>query len=400
MKFHTGWGEKSYIFKRKLKANLQSLLFYFFRLLPVRKKKIVFCCIEGTTGYTCNPKYIAEELISRNAGYEMVWLANDVSKSFPEQIRVVKNTLWNRARELGTARIWIDNSRKQLEVRKRKNQVYIQTWHAQIAFKPIGLDRGASFSEIARLVSAHDSSLIDYVLSNSDWFEDMAPTGLLYNGKFLRTGSPRCDILVNGREKAGQAVREKFGLAYDAKILMYAPTFRGGSGGINRQISMPHIEPSYTELLQALQDRFGSEWQIFLRQHPQIVARNLNKENACKGVIDVSGEDDLYEILAGCDAFLTDYSSAAFDAAVTGMPVFIFAPDYEEYEKERGRMMWNMENLPFPFARSAVELRQKIRKFDEAEYHKKLERLFVEAGMVEDGKAAARVVDGLQEFVN
>ena len=95
--------EERYIQKRIWKARLQSILFYLCRIFPVRKKKIVFCCIEGTTGYTCNPKYIAEELIRRNEGYELVWLVNDTKKTFPKEIKVVRNTLPNRAYQLSTA---------------------------------------------------------------------------------------------------------------------------------------------------------------------------------------------------------------------------------------------------------------------------------------------------------
>ena len=72
--------EQSYIRKRIWKAKLQSILFYLCWIFPVRKKKIVFCCIEGTTGYSCNPKYIAEELIRRDKGYELIWLVYDMSK--------------------------------------------------------------------------------------------------------------------------------------------------------------------------------------------------------------------------------------------------------------------------------------------------------------------------------
>ncbi len=111
--------EEKYVRKRIWKSKFQSLPFYICRIFKVKRKKIVFCCIEGTTGYTCNPKYIAEELIRRNSGYELVWLVNDMSRKFPSEIRVVHNTLFNRAYHLTTAKFWIDNSRKQLEVRKR-----------------------------------------------------------------------------------------------------------------------------------------------------------------------------------------------------------------------------------------------------------------------------------------
>lgn len=388
--------EEKYILKRIWKARLQSIPFYLFRIFPIRKKKIVFCCIEGTTGYTCNPKYIAEELLRRDAGYELVWLVNDLSKKFPARIKVVHNTLWRRAYHLTTAHFWIDNSRKQLEARKRKGQTYIQTWHAKLGFKPTCLDRGASFSKIAYIVSKHDSDMIDYVLSNSKWYDKTLPTGMLYNGEILRTGSPRCDILVNDRGEVRRKVRTEYGLPEDARILMYAPTFRGGSQGTNRAIEVNQGFPDYERLIRALEKYMGGSWYIFLRLHPQLVARDMDQgvtDGEDNSVMDVSRVDDMYEILAGCDAFMTDYSSAAFDAAVMKVPVFLYADDYGQYEGERGKLLWDLRKLPFPLALDDGELEQRIRDFNRAKYLDELDRLFQETEMVEDGNAAGRVVD-------
>ena len=397
--------ERSYIRRRIWKSRLQSLPFYLCRIFPIKNNKIVFCCIEGTTGYTCNPKYIAEELLRRNskAGqeeqYELVWLVNDMSKMFPKGITKVHNTLWNRAYHLTTAHIWIDNSRKQMEVRKRKGQTYIQTWHAKLGFKPTGLDRGASFTEIAYLVSKHDSDMVDYWLSNSDWYDKTLPTGSIYTGKTLRTGSPRCDILVNGRDASRRKVRNAYKLSQDAKILMYAPTFRGGSQATDRTVETGDNFPDYQRLAKALEERIGGKWHIFLRLHPQLVARNLDSDMTGENITDVSRVDDMYELLAGCDAFMTDYSSAAFDAAVMQIPIFLYADDYEEYEQERGKLLWDLRELPFPLAVNNDELEEQIREFDEKSYLDKLDKLLEDTGMMEDGKAAKRVADTVKRIM-
>ena len=94
---------------------------------------------------------------------------------------------------------------------------------------------------MAYLVSKHDSDMIDYVLSNSKWYDDTLPTGMIYDGPVLRTGSPRCDILVNDREEGRRRVRERYGLAEDVKIIMYAPTFRGGSQGTDRTVETGQV---------------------------------------------------------------------------------------------------------------------------------------------------------------
>ena len=390
--------EKLYIMKRLLTAKIQSLWFYLFRVFPIRRKKIVFTCIEGTTGYSCNPKYIAEELLRRDEGYELVWLVNDKSKKFPKGITAVENTLINRAYHLATAEFWIDNSRKQLEARKREGQTYIQTWHAKLGFKPTCLDRGDSFSKIAYLVSKHDSDMIDYVLSNSDWYDATLPTGMLYTGKILRTGSPRCDILINGRERSRKKVREIYGLGAETKIIMYAPTFRGGSQGVNREIEKGDHAPDYGEMLKALGKRFGGEWAVLLRLHPQLTARHIASNAHDEKLIDVSKIDDMYELLAGCDAFMTDYSSAAFDAAVMRIPIFLYADDYAEYEAERGKLLWDLRDLPFPLAEDGDDLERVIAEFDERDYEMKLHKLIDETGMVEDGGASARLADKIEEL--
>lgn len=391
--------EKKYIYKRILEGKMHSILFFIFRIFPIDQKKIVFCCIEGTTGYSCNPKYIAEELIRQKKDYELIWLVNDTSKKFPKRIRVKRNTLWNRAYHLTTAKIWIDNSRKQLEVRKRKGQIYIQTWHAKLGFKPTCLDRGESFTRIAYLVSKHDSDMIDYVLSNSDWYDRTLPTGMIYSGSTLRFGSPRCDVLINRAGKMHKKVRRRYHLPENIKIIMYAPTFRGGSQKIHRSIQTDEGMIDYSGLIKALEDRFGGEWYVMLRLHPQLVARKIQKNIKNDRVIDISSVDDMYEILAGCDAFMTDYSSAAFDAAVMRIPVFLYCCDYEEYQKERGDLLWDIKELPFGMAENNEMLQQIIRDFCNTDYQIKLQKLFADTGLCEDGRASKRMVQFLSGII-
>ena len=178
---------------------------------------------------------------------------------------------------------------------------------------------------------------------------------------------------------------------------MYAPTFRGGSQSIKRTINVDDTSLDYDVLINALEKRFGGKWYGFLRLHPQLVARNMLSNDKNERLIDVSKVDDMYEILAGCDAFITDYSSAAFDAAVMKIPVFIYADDYESYEKERGSLLWNMKKLPFPMMQNNEELKDKIQAFDDEVYQMELEQLFAKTEMVEDGMASKNVISIIQK---
>ncbi len=388
--------EERYIRRRLRLARRQSRFFYYCRKYPINPRKIVFTTIEGTTGFSCNPKYIALELLRRRSDLDLVWLVDDMTKQFPAGIRKVKNTLRNRAYELSTAAVWVENSRKQLECRKRTGQFYVQTWHASIAIKPIGLNRGKSFSKIAKLVSQHDSNMVDVLLTNSQWVEDDAPIGLLYHGKMIRTGSPRVDILLNEREKYRKRLRTKYNLPDDAKFMIYAPTFRSGSQGTKRGIEVQHQFPDFMRMKHSLENKFGGEWVFLFRLHPQLVARHISGEisadSSCR-IIDISQEDDIFESLAGVDAMLTDYSAVAFDAAYMKLPVFLYVYDLQDYIEERGKLRWDLKELPFISAMDDNELNQEIQKFDDGQYQDKLE-LFLDAlNVQEDGQSCIRAVD-------
>lgn len=387
--------EDRYIRRRLRQGRKQAREFYYCRKYPINPKKIVFTTIEGTTGFSCNPKYIALELLRRRRDLDLVWLVDDMTKEFPAGIRKVKNTLKNRAYELSTAAVWVDNSRKQLECRKRPGQFYLQTWHASIAIKPIGLERGASFSKIARMVTEHDSRMIDLFVTNSAWVEEHAALGMLYHGKMIRTGSARVDALINDRDNIRRKFREKYGLAKDTKIAMYAPTFRSGSQGTERDPVMQNKMPDFGMLKKALEKRFGGNWIIVLRLHPQLTARHislgLTDNNGI--VIDASCEDDMCETLGAADFLLTDYSALAFDAAFMGLPVFLYVYDLKEYIKERGQLSWNLQYLPFLHAETMDALCRQINSFELEDYKKELHKLWKTTELSEDGKASKQIVD-------
>lgn len=397
--------EEFYIAKRSVMASLHSFVYYGCRIFPVDKKKIVMWTFEGGGGYGCSPKYIAEEILKRNregiTDYKIIWLLKDIDKQFPDEIKRVKDTLWNRAYHLSTAGIWVSNTRTFYGTKKRTGQHYIQTWHATLCLKPIGKYRGRRLPKMAYLVSRYDSGLIDYVLSGSRWCDHMYRKGLIYEGEIIRTGTPRCDVLFNQKEEKRLQMRQEYGIPKEAKIMLYAPTFRGGSQNKNRSVNTEEVTVDFERLIEALEKRFGGAWFVFLRLHPQLAARmeKLKIRNRSDRLIDVSQRPDMNEIIAGCDGFLTDYSSAIFEAAMAGQPGFIYADDLEEYIIDRGDLMFDMNKLPFPVALDNDGLLKNIIEFDEEKYKKKIEAFMRKTGVFEDGRASERVVDLIENQI-
>lgn len=406
--------ERNYIRYRKLKAACNSLCFYLCRVFPLDKKLVSVCTFEGKGGFGCNPKYLVQELHRRDPELRFVWFVNDMTKEFPGYIRKVPNTLWSRAWWLSRSKVWIDNYRKPYGTRKRRGQYYLNVNHYTLAIKCVGLWRGKGFSEMAYLVSRNDSLMIDGVVIDSAFCEQMLPKGLVYDGAFLKTGAPRCDILHGDRSLAKRAIRQKHGLPADAKILMFAPTFREGAKNGVRSVFCETWTLDFTRLLDSLESKFGGEWYICTRVHPQLAPTFAGYADSAVAarMFDESHADDMYEILAGMDAYITDYSSACFEAALARMPVFLYADDVDTYTHDRGNLFWNMVSddrhaiginkdllpkvdatLPFPLARTNDELAADIKDFDADDYGKKLDAFMTALGVVFDGKSSGRLAE-------
>lgn len=394
--------EQEYIAQRKKQAEKLSELFRkAWRDYPIKKGKIVFSAFEGDGGFCCNPRYIAEELHRKNPNLEMIWLVKDTKKEFPSYINVYEYNEENIVYHLSTAQIWVDNYRKPWGTLKREGQFYIQTWHASIGFKAVGLYRGELFPEIARIVSMADSSLADYFISNSDYCDRVYPKKLLYDGPTIRTGSPRVDCLINNRKKLKRTIRERYGLPRDSRILLFAPTFRGGNQKDKKQVLADVPEIDFESLITKLSEKFGGDWKVFLRLHPQLSAKlsemPVSKSNSA--FVDVSQASDISEIMSACDIVLTDYSSCAFDALFAHIPVLLFADDAEEYIRNRGRFMWKRDELPFLMAENNGELLANLEMFDMNKYIEQADLFTATHGVNEDGHASERVADIIEQFM-
>lgn len=406
--------EMKYIRKRKRQAFRESLCFYACRIFPVRRNLISVCTFEGKGGFGCNPKPLVEELHRQNPKLQFVWFVNDMTKEFPDYIRKVPNTLWNRAYWLSRSKVWIDNYRKPYGTKKRKGQYYLNVNHYTIGIKCTGLWRGEGFSPMAYLVSKNDSDMIDDLVIDSKWCEEVSPKGLVYEGTYQKTGAPRCDVLYGDRSDAKSRFRKKHHIPEDAKVVLFAPTFREGAKDGKRYVFSEIWTIDFQRLLDNLEKKFGGTWYLCVRVHPQLAPTFQEYKNPeiQDRIIDESQADDMYEILAGTDAYISDYSSACFEAGFAHIPVFLYADDIQKYAKDRGALMWNIATdprerignnkvmtpnfdvkLPFTLASDNEELEKDIIEFDKAKYDKVLNEFHEKVGLVFNGRASESLAD-------
>lgn len=365
------------------------------RLLPVRKGTVVFESHLGKQ-YSDSPRAILEEIRRRGLPVTAIWsyAGGTPPDDLPAGVRTVQRWSWAYLRALAQAEFWIDNQGFPLKLRKRPRTTYIQTWHGS-ALKRMGFDEPKT-----RIMPERDQRDYQRALDRFDHFvvrgeHDVRTLAHAYRvpeAKLLRTGYPRNDALVRGRDATAPApaVRElaaRLGIRPGLPVLLYAPTFRSGSDGKVRRFAPPFDADAFA-------DRLGDRCTLLVRPH---YLNRLTLPPAVEGrVIDVTAVPDITPLLLLADALITDYSSVMFDYALLQRPLVFYAYDWEEYAHDgRGTYFDLLEEAPGPVVRTQDELLAVLADLDavRTQYRGRLKDFLAKYGEYDRGDAAARIVD-------
>ena len=368
---------------------LFSILCILMRVFPI-KNKIVCCNMKGKR-YGDNPKYIADEIIRRGLDYEIVWLLNEKEdEELPTEIRRASHNPFSMAYELATAKVWIDSNTKQYGTLKRKNQIYIQTWHGSYGLKKVYGDIPEKITSIDSDTMQYNSKITDLMISNSRQTTEIYQRAFWYKGNILECGSPRNDIFFVDAGRFREKVQAHFEIV-GKKIALYAPTFR-------KNFATDVFRLDYRRLQQILQKRYSGEWVILIRLHPNNIADAETFIEYKNDIINATDYSVMQELLVASDVLITDYSSCMFDFVTTGKTCFLYATDVEAYREERD-YYFDLKELPFPLAQNNDEMEENILNFDEEKYQKELNQLFEKVGLCESGNASGQVVDYIQNWM-
>lgn len=373
-------------------------LYYIFRLFPINKKKIFVRNFYGK-GYGDSPKYIINQLLKESNDYVIVWSVKSNSE-FPNGIRIVNYAsprgLIKSIYEQVTAKVWIDNARKDRYERKRKGQYYIQTWHGDIGVKKI---EGDCLEKIPILEIKNyyaDSKMIDLFICGNIWFKEHIKERMFYYGEVATCGLPRRDILYSNDNNVNERILREVGVPKGSKILLYVPTFRDADFS-NNQIGGYANSLDWNTVLQSLKERFGGVWYGLMRLHPN-AAKHSKELKLPVNVINVTNYPDISELMCISDVCVSDYSSALFDFAVTKKPSFIYAPDKDKYIDERG-YLFSDDELPFTVSTCIPELIDNISVFDEDNYKIRYESFYKDLiHLCENGHASEYITERIKDI--
>lgn len=376
------FGKEHMITFAEWKDNQERMPFY----QKIKNNKVVFFMYM----HGAHEKAITNKLLQYRSGLDIVWVVSKKRKDVPLGVReITTDYMFDCKYEAASARVWVTG----LELldnyfQKRDGQQYVQVKHwsslTMKVFGPKCSEKVVSAEEYKHIVNAYEENnkKMDVVLTGSKFDEESCRKGWGYSGPFIRVGSSRSDIMFdNGTKKS---VYESIGLKDNVHLAMYAPTFRWPFTD-----KQPFCSFDFERIHKTLEQRFGGEWRILLRLHP-LVADQVSKLDIPSFVIDVSEYDDSEELALVADLTITDYSSIMFEPAYAYKPVFLYAPDKDEYNNKHPLLL-EYDNLPFPSCVTTEELTRAILKFDRNIYETNLKRFFEHHDVHEDGHASERV---------
>ena len=363
-----------------------------YRLFPIDKTKIVISNYYGR-GLGDNAKYIAEELLQRNQDIKIIWLVKneEESRSLPAGAESCLFGSPESVYHLMTSKVWIDNCRKFFIMLKRKEQLYIQTWHGGGAQKRCELDAIDKLGDNYKKMAVRDSQNIDLMISESRFMTDLYHRSFWYDGPVYECGYPRYDILLKKDENLVSKVYKYFDIDRDKELVLYAPTFRA-------DFSFKAYDIDFERLLTNLKQRFGKEYVILVHLHPNVANIEGGIDYDGTTVINSTFYPDTQELIAASSMLIGDYSSINYDFSLKRLPVFRYVSDLEEYRNDRD-LYFPFDEYPYPYAENNDELESLILNFDNDEYLEKLNAFFDKLGAVTEPNASRKVADLIIDYL-
>lgn len=212
----------------------------------------------------------------------------------------------------------------------RKKTKLIQVWHAGVGFKSVGYSRFGKRGTPFPSGSCHKK--YDYVLVGSqELVEVYSEVFGLKEEAFLPVGMPRLDGFLDESRIADFKTEfyQEYPKMKDKKIILFAPTFRGG-GQKSAYYNYEWLD------LKKIYEFCGDEYIFLVKMHPFVDDPIEIPEKYQERIIDFASYPNINDLYYITDILITDYSSNYFEYSLMKRPILFFTPDREIYELSRG----------------------------------------------------------------
>ncbi|WP_257937914.1 CDP-glycerol glycerophosphotransferase family protein [Campylobacter lari] len=372
--------------------NLKRRVFYTecYENLKIIDNVILYESFHGKT-MSCNPYAIFLYLLKQDEfkDYTHVWVVNNIN-NVKSKFKKMKNIIIVKRgsdlyfKYLASAKYLINNVTFPDYFIRKDGQRYLNTWHGT-PIKYLGKKIKTGFMEHANVQRnfLHATHLIHPNLYTKDILENDYDIKDLFSGISILTGYPRIDLSLSN----DISIKNDLGIKDNQKILLYAPTWRGG---LNTQYF--DFERLKNDILKLQK----SNYKILVSVHHEI--EHLLDNEQFKDVL-LPYYIEMNELLPIVDVLITDYSSVMFDFMVLERPIICYVYDYEYYKQERG-LYFNVDEITPYVCKTIEEVNEVLHSKD----------LFVKNNLhltslkqkfydLEDGRSCAKVVSAFFEDI-
>ncbi|EAJ1254080.1 glycosyltransferase [Campylobacter lari] len=365
--------------------NLKRRVFYTecYENLKIIDNMILYESFHGKT-MSCNPYAIFLYLLKQDEfkDYTHVWVVNNIN-NVKSKFKKMKNVIIIKRgsdiylKYLASAKYLINNVTFSDYFIRKDGQRYLNTWHGT-PIKYLGKKIKTGFMEHANVQRnfLHATHLIHPNLYTKDVLENDYDIKDLFSGVSILTGYPRIDLSLSN----DVSIKNDLGIKDDQKVLLYAPTWRGGLG--TQYFDFERLKNDILELQK-------SNFKILVSVHHEI--EYLFDNEQFKDVL-LPSYIEMNELLPIVDVLITDYSSVMFDFMVLERPIICYVYDYEYYKQERG-LYFNVDEITPHVCKTIEEVNEALSSkdlFAKDDLHlTSLKHKFYD---LEDGKSCTRVV--------
>ena len=328
-----------------IKPHLKYIYGFHVKHSKVRENTIL---LESFHGQTINDSSLvmAREILRLYPGqYKLYYATRDLKehgkfiKAEGLNVELVDIFTAKYVKILATSKFIIANASLPIYFIRRKEQVYLQTWHGT-PLKTLGKNMRFGIESMYNV--QHNFLQASYILQPNEFTRNVIMGDYfledLYSGKIIMAGYPRNQVLM--QPERSKALRKKLGLE-NKTIYAYMPTWRGKS---NHTIEINNYFAEVREIFDKLDPEMSDDQVMYVNFHP--IIQGSFKFKGYKHIKPFPAGVDNYSFLSCADCLVTDYSSVFFDFSLTRKPIIMFMYDYEKYVHDRNLYM-DIKSLPF-----------------------------------------------------
>ena len=356
------------------------------RVLPLKKNMVLFESYWGEqTG--CNPGGLYRYIDSAHPEFDCRWSLVDDKMQLEGNAKRLRKGSLGYMYALARAKYLVSNVNFENWYVKKKGQIEIQTTHGT-PLKKVGFASQEEFTARGLKNFGKRRARWNYLVTPGPRTEEILADNYRYDKDFLETGFPRNDYLFENNTPEQIAVlKEKYGIPADAKVVLYAPTWRE-AGVFDLELD-----------LSAIVDALGDEYVFAIRVH-HFAASGVKDGMIDERVIDLTMGPTSEECYLIADVLITDYSSLMFDYAVLDRPMIFYVYDLEDYRDNLRGFNFDFESdAPGPLLRTTEEVIEALGSLDDmrTEYAEAFENFKQAYCGFENGNAGEQIFNAVMK---